>query len=314
MKMKIKEFEAGQKNTVPLLISRYTKGVTQNGAPYMSITLQDDTGEIEGKIWDVKPEQELLIQVGLIGVVHCDVLQYRQSLQLRIHNIEIKEQSEYVLSDFVNASKYDIEFLKEQINGFKDQIEDPIIKELVEASLEDCGEQFYQYPAATRNHHDFVGGLATHVFGMCQLANSICDLYPIYNRDLLLGGVILHDMGKIEEYTAAMLSEYSAKGKLLGHISIEHSNFVEVATRLGHQDTEQVLLLRHMILSHHGKLEYGSPVLPMIKEAEMLTFIDNIDARTNMFEKFYDDLEEGEFSTRMFALDNRNFYKAKGVK
>ncbi|WP_331836136.1 hypothetical protein [Erysipelothrix piscisicarius] len=78
----------------------------------MSITLQDDTGEIEGKIWDVKPEQELLIQVGLIGVVHCDVLQYRQSLQLRIHSIEIKEQSEYVLSDFVNASKYDIEFLK----------------------------------------------------------------------------------------------------------------------------------------------------------------------------------------------------------
>ncbi|CAM4307728.1 HD domain-containing protein [Erysipelothrix inopinata] len=312
--MKIKEFESGMKVKTPLLINRVTKGVTQNGAPYLSITVQDNTGEIEGKIWDVKPEQEEIIKVGLISEVNCDVLQYRQSLQLRIHGITSLDQTAYSLSDFVNASQYDVDFLRNEIAGFVSDIEDPIIKELVQASLDYCGDRFYQYPAATRNHHDFVGGLATHVYGMAKMAYAMCELYPIYNRDLLVAGVIIHDMGKIDEYTAPVLSEYSVEGRLIGHISIMHGHFVGIAEKLGYADAEQTLMLRHMILSHHGQLDYGSPVVPMLKEAEMLNIIDNTDARTNMFEKVYSDLNEGEFSPRMFALDNRNFYKPKGVK
>lgn len=312
--MKINKLEAGMKVTIPLLIGRITKGVAQNGAPYASITLQDDTGEIEGKIWDVKPEQEASIKVGLIGEVHCDVLLYRNSLQLRIHSITVGDQSNYELESFVNASTYDIDFLREEINGFINMIEDPIIKELVNASMESVGDLFYQYPAATRNHHDFVGGLAAHVYGMCKIGISLCEHYEIYNKDLIIAGCVLHDMGKIEEYTAPMLAEYTPLGKLVGHISIMHANFTQIAKDLGHQDTEQALVLRHMILSHHGQMDFGSPVVPMVKEAELLSFIDNIDARTNMFEKLYEDQTEGEFSPRMFALNNRNFYKAKGIK
>lgn len=297
-----------------MLIARYTRGVTQNGAPYLSITFQDSSGEIEGKIWDVKAEQEARIQVGLIAEVKFDVNQYKQALQLRVHDLEIKDQKNYVLEEFVNAGQFDINFLRSEITAMIETIEDPIIKDLVVANMDAVGEQFYQYPAATRNHHDFVGGLATHVYGMAKLAESVCELYPIYNRDLLLAGVILHDLGKIEEYTAPLLSEYSVAGRLLGHISIMQANFTMIATQLGYADKEQTLLLRHMILSHHGQLDYGSPVMPMVKEAEMLNLIDNMDARTNMFDKFYGDLGEGEFSSRMFALDNRNFYKAKGVK
>ena len=200
------------------------------------------------------------------------------------------------------------------MNKFTNMIEDQVLQDLVKACFDFYGDKFYQYPAATRNHHDFVGGLASHVYGMANLAVSICELYPIYNRDLLLAGVLIHDMGKIDEYTAPILSEYTALGKLVGHISIMHANLVQVARELGYEDKEQTLLLRHLLLSHHGELEYGSPVVPMLKEAEMLNFIDNMDARTNMFEKFYDDQEEGTFSPRMFALNNRNFYKAKGVK
>ena len=100
----------------------------------------------------------------------------------------------------------------------------------------------------------------------------------------------------------------------MGHISIMHANFTRIAYELGLDQTEEALILRHMILSHHGQMDYGSPVVPMVKEAEMLSFIDNIDARTNMFEKLYEDQTEGEFSTRMFALNNRSFYKAKEIK
>ncbi|CAM3585811.1 3'-5' exoribonuclease YhaM family protein [Erysipelothrix urinaevulpis] len=312
--MKIKEFTKGERVTIALLVGQVTKGVTQNGAPYLSVNFQDNTGEIEGKLWDVKPEQEEILKVGMIVEVDADVLMYRQNLQLRVHQAKSLDQDAFDLSEFVQSSSYDITFLKKEIAGFVESIEDPILKDLVVGCFAFYGDKFFQYPAATRNHHDFVGGLASHVYGMAKLANSICELYPIYNRDLLMAGVLIHDMGKIDEYSAPILSEYTPLGKLVGHISIMHANLVHIARNLGLEDTEQTLLLRHLLLSHHGEMEYGSPVVPLTKEAEMLNFIDNMDARTNMFEKFYDDQEEGSFSPRMFALGNRNFYKAKGVK
>lgn len=312
--MKIRDFKKGERVSVPLLVGQFTKGVTQNGAPYLSISLQDNTGEIEAKLWDVKEEQEAVVKVGMIINVDADVLLYRQNLQLRIQQVSSLDQDSFDLAEFVQSSAYDVEFLKKEMNKFTNMIEDQVLQDLVKACFDFYGDKFYQYPAATRNHHDFVGGLASHVYGMANLAVSICKLYPIYNRDLLLAGVLIHDMGKIDEYTAPILSEYTALGKLVGHISIMHANLVQVARELGYEDKEQTLLLRHLLLSHHGELEYGSPVVPMLKEAEMLNFIDNMDARTNMFEKFYDDQEEGTFSPRMFALNNRNFYKAKGVK
>ena len=312
--MKIRELTKGDRVTIPLLVGQVTKGVTQNGAAYLSISLQDSTGDIEAKLWDVKAVQEEVVKVGLIIEVEADVLLYRQSLQLRVRNVSSVEQDDFNLSDFVQASEYDVDFLRTEITKFRESIEDEVLKKLVDGAFEFYGDKFYQYPAATRNHHDFVGGLATHVYGMAKLADSMCDLYSIYNRDLLMAGVLIHDMGKIEEYTAPVLSQYTALGKLVGHISIMHANLVQIARELGLEDKEETLLLRHLVLSHHGQLDYGSPVVPMVKEAELLNFIDNIDARTNMFEKFYDEQEEGVFSPRMFALDNRNFYKGKGVK
>lgn len=312
--MKIREFESGMRLNLPLLINRVTRGVTNTGDPYLTITFQDDTSEIDGKLWKVTKEQQDTIQSGLIVDANVEVIDYRQGLQLRVHNVKIEDQSQYDLQAFVKSGNFTTEFLKEKIKESVDSIENPIIKQLVVASLDKAGEAFYQYPAATRNHHDFVGGLATHVYGMLELAKAICAIYPLYNKDLLMAGVIVHDMGKIDEYTAPLLSEYSTQGKLLGHISIAHANFVNVSSELGLENTEEALMLRHMILSHHGQLEYGSPVMPMFKEAEVLNIIDNLDARTNMFEKVYADLGEGEFSTRVFALENRNFYKGKGVK
>lgn len=312
MYVKIKDFENGMQIVTPLLIHSLTKGVTQNGAPYLSILFQDDTGTIEGKWWDVSKDVENSVKEGRIGKVKCDVLLYRQNLQIRVHDISFDES--FALEEFVPASIYSKEFLHEKINGYIKMIKNPIYTTIVEACFKMVGEDFFLYPAATRNHHDFVGGLATHVYGMCQLAVSMKEIYPDIDLDLLLSGVLIHDMGKIEEYTQPVLSQYTPQGKLLGHISMMHAQLYDVIKDLGLLDTEESLLLRHLVLSHHGQLDFGSPVRPLVKEAEILNFLDNIDARMNMFDKLLQEVEEGSFSPREFALENRSFYKPKGVK
>ena len=130
------------------------------------------------------------------------------------------------------------------------------------------------------------------------------------NRDLLVSGTFLHDLGKIKEFSAPVVPSYTTPGKLLGHISIFQAELTKIAAELGIEDSEEVLLLRHMILSHHGVHEYGSPVLPMIPEAEVLHLIDNLDARMNTIQKALDITEEGAFTQRIFALENRSFYKS----
>ena len=143
---------------------------------------------------------------------------------------------------------------------------------------------------------------------MLKLAKQLCVLYPSLNKDLLYAGIILHDIGKIHELSGAVSTSYTVTGTLLGHISIMVSEIEEVAEELKIEG-EEVVILQHIVLSHHGKAEWGSPKPPMIKEAEMLHFIDIIDAKMNMLDRALSQVEPGEFTERVFALDNRSFYK-----
>ncbi len=310
--MKINELKSGVFAEIPLLISGFTKGVTQNGAPYLSIVFQDNTGSIEGKWWDINPEAEKNVQSGAIGVVKCDVLMYRQNLQLRVHSIDFSQ--EFDVSQFVVSAQYSKDELKSLIKGYVSMIRNPIYATIVDACFKMYGDDFYVYPAATRNHHDFVGGLAMHVYGMAKMAVAMKEIYPQIDLDLLLSGVLIHDMGKIDEYNQPILSQYTNQGKLLGHISMMHAHLYDIIKDLGLLQTEESMLLRHLVLSHHGQLEFGSPVKPLVVEAEILNFLDNIDARMNMFEKLLSETEPGNFSVREFALENRSFYRPKGDK
>ena len=131
------------------------------------------------------------------------------------------------------------------------------------------------------------------------------------DRDYLIAGVIIHDLGKIEELSSPVVTEYTKEGKLLGHISIMDARLLQIGKEIGLEDSEELLLLRHMVLSHHGQYEYGSPVRPETMEAEILNLIDNIDARINTIDKALSEVKEGEFTQKIFALDNRFFYKHK---
>lgn len=310
MSKKINEIQDGDRLAIKLLISQINKGVTNKGAPYLSFVLQDQSGLIDAKYWNVNEQQLDLYKPGMICLFHVDVLSHNKQLQLRVQSIEILDRKQEDLSEFVRSSPIPKAVLMEEIYREIDHMKNETYRMITKEIVKECEKDFFAYPAASRIHHDFVGGLATHVNGMLKLGKMISSLYPLLDQDLLSAGIILHDIGKLNELSGPVITEYTLEGKLLGHISIMQAKVNEKAKEL-HLDNEEVVLLRHMILSHHGEYEYGSPVLPLLPEAEMLHYIDNIDARMNIIEKAFQQTQEGEFTTKLFALENRTLYKAK---
>ena len=291
-----------------LLIKQANKSVTTMGKPFMTLILQDKSGSIEAKLWDTGEEQENLYKAGEIVRVGGEIHDYRGKLQLRIKAIRPINGNEGIsVVDLVPSSETPKEELFEQLMQFFFEIKNPKISRITRHLIKENQEALMTYPAATKNHHDYASGLLDHVVSMLKLGKSIADLYPTLNRDLLYAGIILHDIGKVVELSGPISTSYTVTGNLLGHISIMVTEIAKAADAL--QIEEEVLLLQHMVLSHHGKEEWGSPKKPMIQEAEMLHYIDNIDAKMNMLKRALGKTAPGEFTERLFPLDNRSFYK-----
>ncbi len=311
MSKKVIDYKEGEKVQTDLLVSYCERGVANNGKPYLNLVLQDNTKGIDAKLWDVKPALEKELEVGKVFNFDLEINVYKGHLQAKVLGVLPVIQSEVDMSEFVFRSESSKEELQNGIKEAVNMIENEKIAKIVSAVLNHYANDVYEYPAAAKIHHNFVGGLATHTNGMIKLGIAISSLYPSINRDYLLGGIILHDLGKIEELTSSVVTEYSAKGKLLGHISILDAVLYEIGKELNLEDSEELLLLRHMVLSHHGQFEFGSPIRPETLEAEILNLIDNIDARVNTIEKALSEVEEGKFTQKLFSLDNRSFYKHK---
>ena len=202
--------------------------------------------------------------------------------------------------------------MEEEIMEVVLAMKNEMLQKIVLRILDQKQEEFYSYPAATKNHHNFVGGLAYHTLCMLHMAKHVVSEYTWLDADLLYAGVLLHDVGKTVELSQPVLPEYTMEGNLLGHISIMASYIDQKAREEGIQDEECVTLLKHMILSHHGKMEFGSPVLPMIPEAEVLNLLDNLDSRLYMMKQSLEQTKPGQFGPRVFALENRMIYRKKG--
>lgn len=305
----IANLKAGDSVETFYLIKRSQQGVTQQGKPYMTLYLQDRSGEIEAKLWTVsKEDMKVLLPEALIKV-KGDVIDYRNKKQMKIAMYRLAtEQDGLNPKDFVEKAPIDEDTLFESIMDYTLKIENGAMQRIVRKMLAKYKTEFLTYPAAMTNHHDFVSGLAYHVHYMLRTAEALCDIYPSLNRSLLYSGIILHDIGKVKELSGPIGTTYTTEGNLIGHIVIAVEEISMVAAEL-EIEGEEVLLLKHLILSHHGKLEYGSPKVPMLKEAEILHFIDNIDARMMMMDKHLDNTDKGMFTDRIFPLENRNLYK-----
>lgn len=305
----ILHYEVGDQVELFLLIKNSTKGIASNGKPFLTLILQDQSGEIEAKLWDANEEDEKNYAPQSIVKILGDVQNYRGKSQLKIRQIRKTNPADNVkLEDFLETAPLSQDQMVSKLTQYIFDMKNPNIQRITRHLIKKHQKAFLEFPAATKNHHEFVSGLAYHVVSMLDLAKAIADLYPSLDRDLLYAGVILHDMGKVMELSGPISTVYTLEGNLLGHITIMITEIGKAAEELG-INGEEVLILQHLVLSHHGKAEWGSPKPPLVKEAEILHYIDNLDAKMNMLDRALERVKPGEFTERVFALDNRSFYK-----
>lgn len=310
---KINEMMCGDDNVeFTAMISHVVAGKT-NGthkSNYLSITFQDHTGTIDAKLWNANEQQMKELTVGCVVRGKGDIIKYGQNRQMKIISIDDVSTSENQQIQFLQKAPLNENEMVEQLYSYIKKISNMKIYSIVKYLYDQNIEKLKIYPAASKNHHEYVSGLAYHTLSMLKVAEVLLSVYPQLNKDLVYGGILLHDLGKTVELSGPVVPTYTTEGKLLGHISIAQAMIKETADKLN-IDGEEVVLLQHIVLSHHGKNEFGSPVLPQIREAEIVSFIDNIDARMNMIDKVLETVEPGEFSKRTFSLENRMFYKPK---
>ncbi len=219
-----------------------------------------------------------------------------------------------VMKDFYPFAPIDVEKTKKTIEKSLDSIKETTVATITKELYEEHREDFYLYPAATRFHHAYIGGVAHHTATMLELAEGLLKVYTFLNRDLLIAGIILHDLFKTVELSNFYAPEYTREGRLLGHLAMGSDAIGKVAEKNGLADKEEVVLLRHMMLSHHYYGNFGSPKKPNIPEALALHFIDNIDSKFAVLGEALAETEPGEFTEPLGVLERERYYKARSDK
>ena len=277
------------------------------------MTFQDDSGEISGNLWDAQPHNVETFTAGKVVYMQGRREVYNNTPQVNQITLRLPEVGEpNDPADFKEKPPVNVTEVKDYLEQMVFKIENPTWQRIVRALYRKYHKDFFSYPAAKTNHHAFESGLAYHTATMVRLADAISDIYPELNKSLLFAGIMLHDLGKVIELSGPDNTEYTVRGNLIGHIALIDEEITKVLGELNIDDTkEDVTVLRHVVLSHHGLLEYGSPVRPRIMEAEIIHMIDNIDAEMMMMTTALSRIGEGEMTSRLFALDNRSFYKPR---
>lgn len=251
------------------------------GGKFLLFQFSDMEGILKGVLWEPADDIERGVMVDDVVRVSGEIQEYQGSLQLRISGIEKVAEGEYDPSIFLPASNRPVAELYDDILKLIAAVNDENLRGLLQAIFEDEGfrKSLTRAPAAKGWHHSYIGGLVEHTYDMVQLALKAAEIYPDVDRDLLLAGVLLHDIGKIEELSVTNHIDYSDSGRLLGHITLGVEFLDEYLRGIEGFPRELGVKLKHMIVSHHGLLENGSPIVPMTVEALLLHYIDNLDAQ-----------------------------------
>lgn len=306
----IKDLKDGANASGVYLIKNCVRGVSSSSSAnaYLNIVLQDKSGTIDAKKWDASQEDFEKFVPGTVLRIDGNAYLYRDKLQVKVLDAFSVDPNEIDVSTLIIDSPIPLEDLLKQFTFYKDSVKNEDCIKILDAVFKKYYKPFIDYPAAVTCHHDFYHGLIYHTVSMCNLAAAVYKNYPDVDYDILISGCLLHDIGKVVEFTGPIATKYTLEGNLLGHISIGMSIVKEIADE-NKIDSEVPLLLEHMILSHHGKQEFGSPVLPETREALLLSMIDEMDSKMMVLDKAYKDVAEGETTDRIFALDGRTFYK-----
>lgn len=308
--MKLSELHVGDSFTDFFILKNLRNLVTNSGKPYLSCGLADASMTVEAKVWDyagpLGPADE-----GKVAKVQGVMQEFKGAPQVKVERIRLASvQDQYCLDDLVPVAPLNRDAAYARVLELVQSIKDEDYRAVCQEMLTRHGEGFRSVPAAKSVHHGFVGGLLMHTGSMLELAHFLAGVYSsVIDRDLLLAGTLLHDIAKLEEFVVSELgivTEYSVKGQLLGHLVLGAQEVAEVAGMLNIPE-EKSILLQHLLLSHHGQPEFGAAVIPMCAEAELLTYIDNIDAKMEIYRENLEKTEPGTFSPRIFALEKRIF-------
>jgi 3'-5' exoribonuclease len=292
---------------------------TKNNKPYLNLILGDKTGQLEGRVWEISdPRIAKDFQRGDVVKARGAVSRFDERLQMKIDQLRKATPEEVDKSDLMPSTTYDVAALWRQLMASVESFTNPDLKRLLTALLTepDLAQAYREAPAARQLHHAWLGGLLEHVVSLLALADRVAAHYPLLDRDLLLTGVILHDIGKVRELSWEIGFEYTVEGTLLGHIQMGTALVDKTIDNLPDFPDRLKTLVLHMILSHHGKLEFGSPKLPMIPEALVLNFVDDLDAKMQAISsEFEKSIREGkgpdEMTGKVWSLDQRQLLNTK---
>jgi 3'-5' exoribonuclease len=295
------------------LVSDKQLRANRNGNLYLQVELRDRTGAISARLWNAGEHLFRSFDTGDFLQVKGKVQLFQGALQMILSHIERIEAEKIELADFLPHTEHDVSKLLERLRGILLRLGNPHLKALVECFLMDDEflRGFCQAPAGIRNHHAYLGGLLEHVVTLLDAAERILPLYPELDRDLLLAGIFLHDIGKVRELSFGKAFAYTDEGQLVGHLIIGVEMLMEKAAKVpdltGEPFPPELLLrLKHMILSHHGSYEFGSPRLPMTPEAIALHHLDNFDAKVHSFTR---DIREDRNTTSAWTPYNQSLQR-----
>lgn len=294
------------------VIKQCDKKTAKNGNTYLDMVLSDKDGEVFAKLWDYNEVSHGKYETDMFIKVRGVLLKYNGNDQLKIERIRPVIDSDGVnIADYVKSADYTgedmLSMLTSLVNGFSDEE----LKKIVLTMLSENREKLLYFPAAYRLHHAMRGGLLVHTCSIVRLCEGVCRVYPFVNRELLICGAILHDIAKTVEFEvreSGLASGYTVEGNLIGHLVMGAMRIEKTADRLGISH-EKSMLLQHMVLSHHGEPDFGAAVRPLFLEAELLSELDLMDARVYEIMSATENIQKGEFTNRLWALEDRKFYK-----
>ena len=314
---KIGEFKAGDSVQGVFYIRDSELKTTTTGNRYMNFTFADKTGEVNAKLWDWDEDNAARFKAGILVKARGSVIDWQGQPQFKIDFVgKVLDSDQIKIEDYIPSAPYSGDAMYKFImTVIHDKMQDEEFQRIVTYIVEENKAALLIAPAAKKNHHAVRAGLLFHTSTMLRGALTLSSIYTFLNKDLLFAGVILHDIGKLFEMKqneTGLVSEYTVEGTLLGHI-IQGINYIDETGKALGISPEKTLLLKHMILSHHYIPEYGSPKAPAFPEAEMLHYLDILDARMYDMEQAVEGTETGGFSERIWSLENRSVYKSPAI-
>ncbi len=309
--MKLEEIDKNGTLQGFVLVKNCDRKSAKNGSTYLDLIISDGNSDVVAKIWDFKGDNDAQPSVGSLILVRGTLSLYNNQPQFKIDRFRAVNENDNVnISDFVPSANFEGEDMLEEIYKIVNNFSDSELKKLTFAVLEQFKHIILELPAAFKLHHAVRCGLLMHTLTLCRLAQSVSVIYPSIDSELLLAGAILHDIAKSEEFSLAptgLVEGYTVRGTLIGHLVGGAMLISEIGKKEGISE-DTLMLVEHMLISHHGEPEYGAAVRPLFLEAEVLSAIDTFDANIFEIENALKDIEVGTFTNRMWALEDRKFY------